>query len=60
MERLGVSFRTPMLWAVRFTIFASRWAGVTGVVLANAGIDIGYEYLVRHYHTWSPVNVCCR
>src|ERR1051325_1901516 len=34
----SIEFRTPMLWAIGF-IFLFTIGGVTGVVLANAGID---------------------
>ena len=34
----SISFRVPMLWATGF-IFLFTVGGVTGVVLANAGID---------------------
>src|SRR5690348_3901088 len=34
----SIEFRTPMLWAVGF-IFLFTIGGVTGVVLANAGVD---------------------
>jgi cytochrome c oxidase subunit I len=33
-----VAFRTPVLWALGF-IFLFTIGGVTGVVLANAGVD---------------------
>src|SRR4029077_6283945 len=35
----SISFRAPMLWAVGF-IFLFTVGGVTGVVLANAGVDV--------------------
>src|SRR5262249_58829648 len=34
----SIEFRTPMLWAIGF-IFLFTFGGVTGVVLANPGID---------------------
>jgi cytochrome c oxidase subunit 1 len=48
----SLSFKTPMLWAIGFIIMFTV-GGVTGVVLANAGIDTymhdTYD-VVAHFH----------
>src|SRR3546814_18770252 len=48
----SLSFRTPLLWALGF-IFMFTIGGVTGVVLANGGIDDALQdtyYVIAHFH----------
>jgi len=48
----SIEFKTPMLWAIGF-VFVFTLGGVTGVVVANAGIDQilhNTYFVVAHFH----------
>ena len=48
----SIEFKTPMLFAIGF-IFVFTVGGVTGVVLANAGVDHALHntyYVIAHFH----------